>query len=258
MTQGPARLGLSRAAALHVFLRTLFIQAGFNTEGMQSLGLVFALEPALRALYPDPPARKAAVARHLSPFNTHPYVSAAIVGGILFHEQRIARGEASPEAVLRFKAALMGPLAALGDGFFWLSLRPAVGALSVGLVPLLGPLAAVVFLVLYNAVHLSARGWLFLVGLEKGEGMLVNLAAAKVPAWGLRLRVVAAACAGGMGAYLALRFGAAVHGAQAPVLTGVVFLVGALTLFLVERRRVSPYVLLYAGAVAAVVAGALL
>ena len=107
-----------------VFARSMFLQASWNPQGMQNLGLAYALFPALERLYPDPAAQMVVVRRHLAFFNTHPYVAAAIVGGVLFHEERIARGEESPERVTQFKAALMGPLAALGDGFFWLSLKP--------------------------------------------------------------------------------------------------------------------------------------
>ncbi len=140
-----------------MFVRSWFLQASWNPQGMQNLGLAYALYPALVRLYPEPAAQAKAVQRHLVFFNTHPYVAAAIVGGVVHHEQKIARGEEAPERVTEFKAALMGPLAALGDGFFWLSLRPASGALCAALVPVLGPWAAVLFLVLYNAVHFSLR-----------------------------------------------------------------------------------------------------
>ena len=44
--------------------------------------------------------------RHLVFFNTHPYVAAAIVGGVLYHEQRIARGrgDAGPGGGLQGRA----------------------------------------------------------------------------------------------------------------------------------------------------------
>ena len=78
---------------LRVFLRSLFLQASWNPQGMQNLGLAYALYPALEQLYPDPEARRRRCSRHLVFFNTHPYVAAAIVGGVLYHEERIARGE---------------------------------------------------------------------------------------------------------------------------------------------------------------------
>lgn len=238
-----------------VFFRALFIQAGFNPELMQTLGLLYALAPALRYLYPDPDAERAAVQRHLSTFNTHPYVAAAIVGGILHYEARVARHEASVEQVARFKATVMGPLAALGDGFFWLSLRPAIGALAIALVPAIGLWAVLVFVVLYNVVHLTARGWMFLVGLREGDGLVARLASARVPVQGERLRMLGAAGVGVVGAWLAVRFGTQVGGSS-----GAAFSVGCLSLGVLATmlaRQVKPIVLLYGLAAVAMVIGAL-
>lgn len=250
-------LPVPRTVALRVFWRSLFLQAGFSPEAMQTLGLLYALAPALQHLYPREPAQSEATRRHLVPFNTHPYAAAAIVGGILFHEAKVARGEEPPEAVTRFKTTLMGPLAALGDGFFWLSLRPAVGVLSCALVPLIGVLAPVVFLALYNVVHLTARAWLFYEGLLRGEGVVVRLQAVKVPVWSNRLRLVSALLAGALGAWLALRFGAVAEGALSPWLAGAALAVGVATVAAVKRRW-SPYWLLYGLAAAAVAGGAFL
>ena len=76
-----------------VFRRSLFLQASWNPKGMQNLGLAWAVYPALCWLYPAKEARQAAVLRHLSPFNTHPYVAAAIVGGVLYSYLREPLGD---------------------------------------------------------------------------------------------------------------------------------------------------------------------
>jgi PTS system mannose-specific IID component len=224
---------------------------------MQTLGLLYSLEPALRELYPDEVQRRDAVRRHLSTFNTHPYVAAGLVGGILFYEVRIARGEAPPESVRRFKETLMGPLAALGDGFFWRSLRPATGALAAALVPLINGWAVVVYVALYNLVHLWLRGLLFWLGWTLGEGIVGRVSAVQLPTWGDRLRTLAAACAGALGAWLAMRFGLHVPGGWGtPLLSLGALVLGLGTLALVEHR-VGPLWLLYGLAGLAVVAGAL-
>ena len=242
------------ATLLRVALRTLFIQAGFSPEAMQTLGLLYALEPAWPHLYPDPAQRQQAVSRHLSPFNTHPYAAAALIGGILFYEVKLARGESTPEEVARFKQTLMGPLAALGDGFFWLSLRPATGALGVALVPSLGVWAPLAFLGMYNTVHLATRAWLFVEGYRLGGGLVMRVAQLKVPMWSNRLRSVAAAVAGGMGAWLALS-GAALGSGGTGLGVGCLAL-GAGGVLLMERK-VPPLALLYGAALLATVAGAL-
>lgn len=241
-----------------VFYRSLFIQAGFNSAGLQSLGLLYAVYPALKELYSDPQQQQEAARRHLSAFNTHPYVAAAIIGGVLFHEQRIADHEEPPEQVTQFKRALMGPLAAMGDGFFWLSLKPACGALAVATIPWLGAGSAVLFLVLYNLVHVTARAYLFKLGARRGEGMIEALAKLRIPWWSDRLRQIAAACAGGLAAFLAIQYGAQQGGLGAPLLAGGCLSFGVLAWVLVSRARLSPYLMLYSAALVSGLLGALL
>jgi PTS system mannose-specific IID component len=242
---------------LRVFLRSLFLQASWNPQGMQNLGLAYALYPALERLYPERQALEAAVRRHLVFFNTHPYVAAAIVGGVLYHEQRIARGEEPPDKVVAFKAALMGPLAALGDGFFWLSLKPATGAVCAALVPVLAAWAAVLFLFLYNLVHLTLRARLYLLGLTLGDRLVEAVARANLPTRGAKLRAVAAACAGGLAAWLAVSFGTNAGGRFAPLLSAGCLALGVVS-YLLVARRVPNYVVLYLAAGLACAAGAFL
>lgn len=238
-----------------VFFRSFFLQASWNPQGMQNLGLAYSLYPALRKIYPDPEAQNAAVRRHLTFFNTHPYVAAAIMGGVLHHEDRIARGEEPPERVAAFKQALMGPLAAVGDGFFWLSLKPAAGAVGAALVPLIGVWAPLVFFVLYNLVHLTLRLRLYWVGLTRGDRLVEDVARANLPARGARLRSLAAFSAGGLAAYLALVFGGHLGGAQAPLLAAGCLVLGAAGYWLI-KRGVPRYALLYVAALLAGLVGA--
>ncbi|MFL5319070.1 MAG: PTS system mannose/fructose/sorbose family transporter subunit IID [Myxococcaceae bacterium] len=248
---------LSSFTLFRVFMRSLFLQASWNPQGMQNLGLAYALYPALKELYPDPEKQMAAVRRHLVFFNTHPYVAAAIVGGVLFHEQKIARGEERDDRVVAFKAALMGPLAALGDGFFWLSLKPAVGALCAALVPIMSAWAALLFLVLYNAVHFWLRAKFYFMGLRHGDRLVEEVARARLPQRGARLRLIAAVSAGGLAANLAVVFGLR-HSAEYGLwLAAGCLLVGGLS-YLLVARRVPNHVLLFLAAALAVGAGALL
>lgn len=248
---------LSRAVLWRVFLRSLALQASWNPKGMQNLGLAYAVFPALEQLYPDKKALEAAVQRHLVFFNTHPYVAAAIVGGVLYHEQRIARGEEPPDKVVAFKTALMGPLAALGDGFFWLSLKPAVGAVCAALVPVLHAWAALLFLVLYNLVHLTLRARFYWMGLVLGDRLVEAVARANLPTRGARLRSVAAAFAGGLAAWLAVDLGRTAGGDHARWLVAGCLVLGVVSYMLVQQR-VPNYVVLYLAAGLACAAGAFL
>jgi PTS system mannose-specific IID component len=127
----------------------------------------------------------------------------------------------------------------------WRSLRPAVGALSVALVPLVGPWAVAFFVVAYNLVHLTVRWRLFRLGLAEGEGLVARVKGWRAPTWAARLRVVAAGVAGGVAAWLSI----GARGAQ-PFDLG--FALGTVALGLVSlvllSKRVSPYLLLVGAA----------
>ncbi len=178
------------------FWRCLFIQAAWNRRGMQNLGFAFAIDPALRALYVDPERRRGALSRHLGFFNCHPYTAAAILGGAIYHEERAASGADPPGASVAYKATLQGPLAALGDGFFWTALRPFFGALAAVGALLFGWPAVVCALAVYNAIHLALRAGLFWTGYRRGDALVPSIARLGLPVVADRLRSAGAALCG--------------------------------------------------------------
>lgn len=117
-----------------IFVRSLALQAVWNFERMQNVGFAFALLPALKALYPDPVRRREAVLRHLGFFNVHPYMVGIIIGMVIRSEEEISTGTTvPPETVNTLKNALAGPLAAIGDVFFWATWRPFLALISIGI-----------------------------------------------------------------------------------------------------------------------------
>jgi PTS system mannose-specific IID component len=200
--RGPIASGrLSAATLARVFLRSFFLQAAWNPRGMQNLGFAHAMAPALAALYPDPGTRARATARHLELFNCHPYFAAGILGAAVRLEEQVAHGEIGEERVSALKKVLAPPFAALGDGFFWLALRPAAALLAAATVPALGLWSLLVFLGLYNAVHLGARLWLFAEGYRRGEGIVEAIAHAHLP----RATALLKLCGAALGGILAAR-----------------------------------------------------
>jgi PTS system mannose-specific IID component len=111
-----------------------------------------------------------------------------------------------------------------------------VGALCAALVPWLGAWAAVLFLLLYNAVHLTLRAQLFRMGLQLGDRLVEAVARARLPTRGARLRAVAAASAGAAAASLAFAFGAQQGGVGGWLLAGGCLALGALSYLLVARK----------------------
>src|SRR5439155_12271953 len=191
---------VSVGALGRVFLRSMFLQAAWNPRGMQNLGFADAISPALAELYPDAVERAKAVARHLEFFNCHPYLAAAILGGAVKLEERVANGEAAPQTVSSFKSALGPPFAALGDGFFWLALRPTAALAAAATEPFLGLGCVAVFLALYNSVHLAARTWLFFTGYSRGEGVVDAIGRAHFSSGTPLLKACGAVLAGALAA----------------------------------------------------------
>ena len=181
-------MSVPAATLRRVFWRCLFLQAAWNRRGMQNLGFAYAIDPALRRLYADPGRRTEALRRHLATFNCHPYTAAAIVGGAIHHEERVAAGEEPTGAPLAYKQVLQGPLAAVGDGFFWAGLRPFFGALAAVGTLALGWPALVASLAAYNVLHLWIRWSLFRAGYRGGDEVVTRLAALSLPTWAAHLR----------------------------------------------------------------------
>ncbi len=255
---GPAPLSARTLA--RVFFRSLFLQATWNRRGMQNLGFAYAIEPALRALYPDRERLEDALRRHLGFFNCHPYMAAAILGGAIYHEERVAAGVEPPESPQNYKQTLQGPLAAIGDGFFWTALRPFFGALGAVGALCLGVPAIVAVIVIYNLVHLTLRVALFRAGYSRGDALVPLLARMALPVVADRLRTGGAMLAGVAAGLLILRAGTLIGPGVGPLpgLAGLLVALVALAGYLALARGARLFPSLYLAVAAGVGAGFLL
>lgn len=136
---------------------------------MQNIGFVYAMLPGLKKVRPAD-AEKAAE-KYARFFNTHPYMAPAIGGVFLNIEER--GGEAVIE---KLRPGISGSLAALGDTFFWATLKPIIALLL--LLALMGDnvWAMVLVLLLYNGIHLWAMTWGFARGYRNGPAGALELA----------------------------------------------------------------------------------
>ncbi|HLZ59064.1 MAG TPA: PTS system mannose/fructose/sorbose family transporter subunit IID [Ktedonosporobacter sp.] len=106
------------------------LQWSWNYERMQALGYLYSMLPVINAVYTTKDERITAMKRHLSFYNTNPYIgSPAIFGATVALE---AQKEA--EVVDSLKVGLMGPLAGIGDTIIGTLLKPIVSVLAAGLV----------------------------------------------------------------------------------------------------------------------------
>ena len=153
----PPTLPLRVRAA--ILLRLFAIQGVWNYETMLGNGIAFSMEPALRLLPGGVrgEAYHAAMARHSTYFNAHPYLAAVAVGALTRAEL-----EGTPVSQIeRFRIAAPGPLGSVGDRLVWAGWLPfssAIALLAFGLGS--SPTGVVlVFLGTFNLLHLGLRIW---------------------------------------------------------------------------------------------------
>ncbi len=176
---------MKKTVLFHIFLRSLTIQASFNFYRMQSLGFAYSLLPLSRGER-DKKRLSESLKRHLEMFNTHPYLTALVIGSMVRLEE-----DGDTEAADYLKKAVMGPYAAIGDPFFWGALRSFSSATAV-LLALEGVLLApVALLILHNPTHLWIRGKGFIEGYRRGKGSIDFIRVLNLPGVAGRIRLLA-------------------------------------------------------------------
>jgi len=136
---------------------------------MQNIGFVYALGPVVRRLGKSEGKKRAMLMRHVDFFNSHPYFSAPIVGSVVkLEEECIGRDDC--QSVVEMKTTLMSPYAAVGDPFFWGAMKPMAAVVGVLMACKGFVLAPLVFLLLYNSVHIWFRLKGFIEGYRDGMG----------------------------------------------------------------------------------------
>ena len=160
------------------FSRLFLLQATWNYERMQGLGLAWALAPVARALAKDDAEAARALVPHTGFFNTHPVMAAVAVGVVAGEMEKRAAGEPALDdaALARAKLALGASLAAAGDPLFWNALRPLV-ALAAAAVWRAdrSPVGIVTFLAGYNVIAIGYRIRGLFEGYRRGLAYVAQL-----------------------------------------------------------------------------------
>ena len=170
------KIQLSQKDRMAVAIRHQYLQGSWNYERMQNGGWAFSMIPAIKKLYPKTEDQIAALKRHLEFYNTHPYVSAPVIGVTLALEEGRANGEPIDDVAIQgVKVGMMGPLAGVGDPVFWFTVRPILGALGASLAlggSILGP---ILFFVLWNVIRLAFLWYTQEFGYKAGASISSDL-----------------------------------------------------------------------------------
>ncbi len=150
------KIQLSKKDRLSVAWRHQFLQGSWNYERMQNGGWCYSIIPAIKRLYSNKEDQISALKRHMEFYNTHPYVSAPVMGVTLALEEERANGAQVDDAAIQgVKVGMMGPLAGVGDPVFWYTVRPILGALGASMAMsgnIIGPL---LFFVVWNVIRMA-------------------------------------------------------------------------------------------------------
>lgn len=224
-----------------VFLRALLLQASWSFERMQSIGFAYAIEPMLRKLYPDRAEYESRLLLHLEFFNTQPYLASYILGAAIRMEEDRATGMDTRGDVSGLKAALMAPLGALGDSFFWGALKPLAAVVSVALIMIGYWWAPLVFLVFYNVWHLGLRIGMLFWGYRSGGDAVTLLTRYRLMKTARRFKLITLSVLGsiiGMVPVWRMEFLPVVTGSLLPMT--VLWLALTMALVAILRRGGSP------------------
>lgn len=164
---------IQRKDLMKVFWRSLALQGCFNYERMQAIGYCYAMIPVLRQLYDKPEDMAEALKRHVGFFNTSPQTVSFIYGASIALEEQNANSENfDTDSINSIKAALMGPLAGIGDSFFWGTFRIIGAGIGAAMAVDGNILGAILFILIYNVPHYLLRYHGLFIGYNSGVNFL--------------------------------------------------------------------------------------
>lgn len=159
-----------------VFWRSFQMEFSWNYERQMNLAFVYALIPVLKKLYPRKEELAGALKRHLVFFNTTPHIVTLLLGiTTAMEEKNSQQKNMDANAIDNVKASLMGPLAGLGDSFFWGTLRLIATGIGTSLALKGNVLGPILFLLVFNVPHILVRWFFTRWGYVLGTGVLQRI-----------------------------------------------------------------------------------
>lgn len=159
-----------------MFWRSCSVDFSWNFERQCSMGYAYAMAPIIKRLYDKKEDRAVALKRHLEFFNITSQVATLPLGISAAMEEENANNEKFDTASINsVKTALMGPLSAIGDSFFWGTLRLLATGVGTSLALKGNILGPILFLLLFNIPAFATRYLLTNAGYSTGTSFLHKL-----------------------------------------------------------------------------------
>ena len=243
---------MKKTTLTSIFFRSFFIHATLNFRRMQNMGFGMALIPMIRELRLQKKDAVKILTAHLQMFNTHPYLSAPIIGSIVrLEEDHVAKGENSDTASIR--QSLMASYAAIGDIFFCGAFRPFAAIVAVLLVHIGLAMAPVIFLLIYTPAHLWVRLKGFIEGYRKGKTGFEFIRALNLPAAAVRIRWITLMVLTGLMIWLARDGGYWPFGETYGVVAKLIALATVMLCYILIKKGISQVYIVYGAVLAFVI-----
>lgn len=242
---------MNKLVLAKIFLRSFFIHATLNFRRMQNMGFAMAIIPAIREWNLTQKDAAKFLTIHLQMFNTHPYFSASVVGSVIrLGEDKIKGAGADPsEDAVAIKQVLAGPYAAIGDAFFWGSLRPFAAIISCVLACMGNVLAPLVFIILYTPAHVWVRLKGFLEGYRRGKQGIEFIRLLDLPRIAVYIRWGSLIVLAGWAVFLLNSMGNLLFINLPHIVMKLAELAIILVCILLIKKRISQFYILYGAAI---------
>ena len=160
-----------------VFLRSIPMEFTWNYERQMSLGYCYAILPVLKKIYKnDPEKLRDAMVRHMEFYNTTPFIITFPLGITAAQElENATNPDFDVDQIATVKTAMMGPLAGIGDSFFWGTLRVLGTGIGTSLAIQGNFLGVILYLLIFNVPHFLMRYVGTFLGYNLGTGFLKKL-----------------------------------------------------------------------------------
>lgn len=156
-----------------IFFKSFGLEGPFIYSRLQAIGFCRSMLPAIKKIYPEPADQAGAINRHLEFFNSNPELSTFIMGiSASMEEQNAQDPSFDASSITNVKAGLMGPLAGIGDSFWWGIVKTVAAGIGCQFAlqgSILGP---ILFLLIFNIPHWIIRYMLTFKGYELGHKVL--------------------------------------------------------------------------------------
>lgn len=147
---------LTHADITRLAYRTVFLQASFNYERMQSGGWLLTQLPCLEKIYKDDKeGLAAAMTDNLEFINTSPHIVGFLNGLLIAMEE----AHEDRQTIRSLKVALFPPIAGVGDAIFWFTLLPILAGICSSMAMEANPVGPILFFAVYLTLFLIRPVW---------------------------------------------------------------------------------------------------